>query len=410
MTDTELLAAADAVAARAYSPYSGFDVGCAILARDGRVIEGVNVENAAYPLGVCAERTAFARAIAEGYRPGDFAVVATTASPCGGCRQWLIEMQVDRVVFRNGDRVVTMTPAELVPEAFGASDLQVKSGFVGLAGRPNVGKSTLVNALCGEKIAITSTVPNTTRRRIFGVAHGADYQLALVDLPGFQRPIDPLTERMQKTVDSSFDDVDAVLFVLDARAHIGSGDRFVARRVFGLNKPVLIALNKVDRLKASHIVSQMKVAAALGDFHALHPVSAKTKDGVPELRSDLVSLLPEGPAYFPAEQATDLALEERVAEVIREKALQLTREEVPHAVSVEVQELTEDRVHAVLFVETESQKGILVGKKGAMVREIGTRARPEVDALVGNRVFLELQVKVRPKWRRDPRMLERLGL
>ncbi len=286
----------------------------------------------------------------------------------------------------------------------------MKSGFVGLAGRPNVGKSTLVNALCGEKIAITSTVPNTTRRRIFGVAHGADYQLALVDLPGFQRPIDPLTERMQKTVDSSFDDVDAVLFVLDARAHIGSGDRFVARRVFGLEKPVLIALNKVDRLKASHIVSQMKVAAALGDFHALHPVSAKTKDGVPELRSDLVSLLPEGPAYFPAEQATDLALEERVAEVIREKALQLTREEVPHAVSVEVQELTEERVHAVLFVETESQKGILVGKKGAMVREIGTRARPEVDALVGNRVFLELQVKVRPKWRRDPRMLERLGL
>ena len=121
MTDTELLAAADAVAARAYSPYSGFDVGCAILARDGRVIEGVNVENAAYPLGVCAERTAFARAIAEGYRPGDFEVVATTASPCGGCRQWLIEMQVDRVVFRNGGRVITMTPAELVPEAFDAS-------------------------------------------------------------------------------------------------------------------------------------------------------------------------------------------------------------------------------------------------------------------------------------------------
>ena len=121
MTDLELLTAADAIASRAYSPYSGFDVGCAILARDGRVIEGVNVENAAYPLGVCAERTAFARAIAEGYRPGDFEVVATTASPCGGCRQWLVEMQVDRVVFRNGDRVVTMTPAELVPEAFDAS-------------------------------------------------------------------------------------------------------------------------------------------------------------------------------------------------------------------------------------------------------------------------------------------------
>ena len=286
----------------------------------------------------------------------------------------------------------------------------MKSGFVVVAGRPNVGKSTLVNALCGEKIAITSTVPNTTRRRIFGVAHGADYQLALVDLPGFQRPIDPLTERMQQTVDSSFDDVDAVLLVVDARAHIGSGDRFVARRVFGLGTPVVIALNKVDRLKPAHIATQMKTAAALGDFHALHPVSAKTKEGVGELRSDLVSLLPEGPAYFPEAQATDLALEERLAEIVREKALHLTREEVPHAITVEVDELEEGRVHAVIYVETESQKGIVVGKKGAMVREIGTRARPEVEALVGGRVFLELQVKVRPKWRRDPRMLERLGL
>jgi GTPase len=286
----------------------------------------------------------------------------------------------------------------------------VKSGFVVVAGRPNVGKSTLVNALCGAKVAITSTVPNTTRRRIFGVAHGADYQLALVDLPGFQRPMDPLTERMQQTVDSSFDDVDAVLLVVDARAHIGSGDRFVARRVFALEKPVVIALNKVDRLKPAHIATQMKAAAALGDFHALHPVSAKTKEGVGELRGDLVFLLPEGPAYFPADQSTDLALEERVAEVIREKALHLTREEVPHAVSVEVEEIEGGRVQALIYVETESQKGILVGKKGSMVREIGTRARPEVEGLVGRPVFLELQVKVRPKWRRDPRMLERLGL
>jgi GTPase len=285
----------------------------------------------------------------------------------------------------------------------------VKSGFVAVAGRPNVGKSTLVNALCGEKVAITSTVPNTTRRRIFGVAHGADYQLALVDLPGFQRPFDPLTERMQQTVDSSFDDVDAVLLVLDARAHIGAGDRFVARRVFGLGTPVVIALNKVDRLKPAHIATQMKAAAALGDFHALHPVSAKTKEGVGELRGDLVFLLPDGPAYFPATQATDLPLAERVAEVIREKALQLTREEVPHAITVEVDEIEEGRVRALIYVETESQKGIVVGKKGAMVREIGTRARPEVEALVGGRVYLELQVKVRPKWRRDPRMLERLG-
>ena len=286
----------------------------------------------------------------------------------------------------------------------------MKSGFVAVAGRPNVGKSTLVNALCGEKIAITSKVPNTTRRRLFGIANGVDYQLALVDLPGFQRPMDALTKRMQQTVDASFDDVDAVLLVVDARARIGAGDRFVARRVFGLEKPVIIALNKIDRLKAGHIASQMKVAATLGDFHALHPVSAITKDGVAELRSDLVFLLPEGPAYFGREQATDLALEERVAELIREKALHLTREEVPHALTVEVEELGEKVVRALLYVESESQKGILVGKRGAMVREIGTRARPEVESLVGHPVFLELVVKVRPRWRRDPRMLERFGL
>jgi GTP-binding protein Era len=286
----------------------------------------------------------------------------------------------------------------------------VKSGLVAVAGRPNVGKSTLVNALCGEKVAITSKVPNTTRRRLFGVADGPGYQLALVDLPGFQRPLDALTEKMKETVDASFDDVDAVLFVLDARARIGAGDRFIARFVFALEKPVVIALNKIDRLKRGHVLSQMQAASRLGDFHALHPVSAVTKDGVGELRDDLVFLLPEGPAYFPAEQKTNLTLEERVGEVIREKALRLTREEVPHAILVDVDEIGERVVRALVYVETESQKGILVGKKGAMVREIGTRARPEVEALVGHPVFLELVVKVRPKWRRDPKLLERMGL
>ena len=286
----------------------------------------------------------------------------------------------------------------------------MKSGIVAVAGRPNVGKSTLVNALCGEKVAITSDVPNTTRRRIFGVANGPDYQLALIDLPGVQRPLDALTERMQETVESSLVDVDAVLLVVDARARIGAGDRFVARRVFSLGTPVIIALNKIDRLKQGHVLSQLQTAASLGDFHAVHPVSAKTKDGVDELRADLVYLLPDGPAYFEREQTTDLSLEERIAEVVREKALRLTREEVPHAIFVEVEEIGDRAVRAILYVETESQKGILVGKRGAMVREIGTRARPEVEALVGHSVFLELVVKVRPKWRRDAKLLERLGL
>ena len=286
----------------------------------------------------------------------------------------------------------------------------MKSGFVAVAGRPNVGKSTLVNALAGRKVAIVSDKPQTTRRRIFAVANGDDYQLVLADLPGFQRPRDALTERMQHTVDTAFEEIDGVLFVLSARERIGAGDRFIAERVFSLGVPVITVLNKVDRLKAGHIAQQMNAAARLGDFHALHPVSAKTGDGIGELRDELVGLLSEGPLYFPREQATDLGEADQVAELIREKALWLTRDEVPHAISVEVDELGEKVVRAFLLVETESQKQILVGKGGAMIREIGTRARPEIEAVVGHAVFLDLTVKVRPRWRRDEAQLERLGL
>jgi GTPase len=267
-----------------------------------------------------------------------------------------------------------------------------------------------VNALCRSKVAIVSDKPQTTRRRIFGVANGPLYQLVLADLPGFQRPRDPLTEHMQRTVDSSFEDVDAVLFVLDARDRIGAGDRFIAKRVFALDVPVVIALNKVDRLKPGHIATQMQTASQLGDFHALHPVSAKTGDGVDALRAELVELLPEGPAYFAPEQHTDLSDEAQIAELVREKAIQLTRDEVPHSISAEVEEIEARVLRVALYVETDSQKQILVGKGGEMVKAIGTRARPEVEALLGHAVFLELHVKVRPKWRRDERMLERLGL
>jgi GTPase len=285
-----------------------------------------------------------------------------------------------------------------------------RSGFVAVAGRPNVGKSTLVNAICGGKVAIVSDKPQTTRRRIFGIANGDDHQLVLADLPGFQRPRDALTEHMQRTVDASFEDVDAVLLVLSARERIGAGDRFIAHRVFALGVPVVIALNKVDRLKPGHIATQMKTAAQLGDFHALHPVSAKTGDGVPDLRDDLVVLLPEGPRYFPPEQRSDLPVEAQIAELVREQALRLTRDEVPHAITVEVDEIAEKVVRVEILVETESQKQIVVGRGGAMIKEIGTRARPEVEHLLGRGVFLELHVKVKPRWRRDESLLERLGI
>ena len=286
----------------------------------------------------------------------------------------------------------------------------MKSGFVAVAGRPNVGKSTLVNALCGGKVAIVSDKPQTTRRRILGVATGDDYQLILADLPGFQRPRDLLTEHMQRTVDHAFEDVEGVLFVLSARERIGAGDRFVAERVFSLGVPVVIALNKVDRLKPAHIASQMETAARLGDFVALHPVSAKTGDGVAALREELVELLPEGPLYFPPEQRTDLPVEAQIAELVREKALALTREELPHAITAETEEIDDKVIRANVLVETDSQKQIVVGKGGSVIKEIGMRARPEIEHLLGRKVFLGLQVKVRPRWRRDEALLERLGI
>ena len=286
----------------------------------------------------------------------------------------------------------------------------MRSGFVAVAGRPNVGKSTLVNALCGGKVAIVSDKPQTTRRRIFGIVNGDGHQLVLVDLPGFQRPRDALTERMQRTVDTSFEDVDAVLLVVDCRERIGAGDRFIADRVFALGVPVVIVVNKIDRLKPGHVAQQMMTASKLGDFFALHPVSAKTGDGVAELREELVGLLSEGPAYFPTDVRTDVLPETQIGELVREKALALTREELPHSIYVEVEEVDDARVRAVIYVETDSQKQIVVGKGGRIVKEIGVRARPEIEQLLGHPIFLELHVKVRPHWRRDETTLERLGL
>ena len=286
----------------------------------------------------------------------------------------------------------------------------MRTGFVAVVGRPNVGKSTLVNALAGGKVAIVSDKPQTTRHRISAVVNGEGYQLVLVDLPGFQRPRDPLTERMQRTVDSALEDVDGFLFVLAADEQIGAGDRFIAERVYAAGPPVVLALNKVDRLDPARIAAQIEQAASLGDFHSLHPVSALHADGLAALEIDLAGLLPSGPAHFEQGDVTDLPLETRIAELVREQALARTREEVPHAITVEVDEIEDGRVRALVYVETESQKAIVVGKGGAVIKAIGSAARPEIERLLGQQVYLELQVKVRPKWRRDERELERLGI
>lgn len=288
------------------------------------------------------------------------------------------------------------------------------SGLVALAGRPNVGKSTLANALAGSRVAAVSPRPQTTRRRITAVVHGDGWQAVLLDLPGFQRPADGLTARMQATVDTSLGDCDAALFVLNAAEPVGGGDRFIAERLRASRLPVITVLNQIDRLSADETAVAIARVAPLVDFLELHPVSAREGRGVDELRADLPRLLREGPRFFPEGMATDQTEEELAGELIREAALVRLRQEIPHALAVDIQEIEPARhgvvVRASILVETESQKGIVVGKGGAMIRDIGSAARSALGRLWGGEVHIDLTVRVRKRWRDDESMLTRLGL
>jgi GTP-binding protein Era len=290
-----------------------------------------------------------------------------------------------------------------------------RSGFVALAGRPNAGKSTLVNRIVGGKVAIVSDTPQTTRREIRGIATGPGWQLVLVDLPGVQRPRDALTERMQRSVERGLADADAVLFVLNGEQSIGPGDRFIAEAIRRVGVPAVTALNKVDRLDKPRTVAALADAAALDVRGDVFPVSARTGGGVGPLVAGLAELLPEGPFLYPPEDKSDLSEEVRLAELVREQVLLRTREELPHAVEVEIDDLEERDdgllvVRARVWAETESQKGILVGAGGRMVKAIGMAARREIEATLGRRVHLDLRVRVRKGWRRDEGLLDRLGI
>jgi GTP-binding protein Era len=290
-----------------------------------------------------------------------------------------------------------------------------RSGFVALAGRPNAGKSTLVNAIVGEKVAIVSDKPQTTRRAIRGVAGGEGWQLVLVDLPGVQRPRDALTERMQRSVERELGDADAALVVLNGEEGVGGpGDRFIARALAGASVPVTLAVNKVDRLDRSRTAAALVAASELVPEADVFPVSARTGAGVGPLVEHLVSRLPEGPLYFPAGQSSDQPEHVVIAELIREKVLARARQEVPHSVEVAVEEVDRDgpvtRIRALVWVETESQKGILVGAGGRMVKAIGTAARKELEGRLDERVHLDLNVRVRRRWRADEALLDRLGI
>ncbi|MSO44392.1 MAG: GTPase Era [Thermoleophilia bacterium] len=291
----------------------------------------------------------------------------------------------------------------------------LRSGLVAIAGRPNVGKSTLANCLAGAHVAAVSPRPQTTRRRVLAVARGEGWQAVLLDLPGFQRPADRLTERMQDTVDRTVTETDAVLFVLNASEEVGKGDRFIAERLVASGLPVVIVVNQVDVVDAKRIAEVIARAAELvPTFHAIHPVSALTGDGVDGLRAEFPLLLPEGPAYFPDGVVTDQTHEEMAAEMIREAAIQRLRDEVPHALAVHVETIspakTGIRVEAYILVEADSQKGIVVGKGGTLIRDIGIQARHVLSEAWDQPVHLDLQVKVRKRWRRDDAMLDRLGL
>jgi GTPase len=295
------------------------------------------------------------------------------------------------------------------------ADATTRSGFVALAGRPNVGKSTLANAIVGAKVAIVSDKPQTTRRAIRGVATGPDWQLILVDLPGVQRPRDALTERMQQRVEHELSDADGCLLVVNAQQGIGPGDRFIAGLLRGASVPVTIAVNKVDRAEQSRVAATLHDAEALDIATEIFPVSARTGAGMPSLVDHLVGRLPEGPLYFAETQRSDQSPSVILAELVREQVLARTREEVPHAVEVEVEEISHPRpdlvrIEAVLLTETESQKGILIGAGGRMIKSIGVAARRAIERELGTRVHLELAVRVRRHWRADERVLDRLGI
>jgi len=289
-----------------------------------------------------------------------------------------------------------------------------RSGFVAVVGRPNVGKSTLVNALVGRKVSIVSDRPQTTRRDVRAILTSEDFQVVFTDTPGFHKPRTLLGGRLNELVSEATRGIDAIVQVVDAADGVGRGDAFVfERQLRGSSGPKLCAVNKLDAVRGREEVPQLQAAAEIGEWDEVVPVSAKTGRGVGVLLDLLIERLPEGPAYYPAEELTDQPLDVRLAEIVREKALAVTRQEVPHSIAVVVEELEESeslvKVFASLIVERDSQKGIVIGKGGRTLKTVGSRAREEMELVLGRKVFLDLRVKVLKEWQRDPKALQRLG-
>ena len=290
----------------------------------------------------------------------------------------------------------------------------MRSGIVAVVGRPNVGKSTLVNSLVGQKVAIVSDKPQTTRRGIRGIVTTDEAQVVFVDTPGFHKPRTALGSRLNEIVGGSTEGVDAIVQVVDAAAGVGRGDAYVYGQQLAHHPvPKLCAVNKIDAIRGRKEVPQLQAASDIGEFDEVVPVSAKTGSGLRLLLQLIIERLPDGPPLYPPDEVTDVPIEERLAELIREQALAVTREEVPHSIAVVVEDVEREedltRVHANLIVERDSQKGIVIGRGGETLKTIGSKARGEMEALLGTRLFLDLRVKVLKEWQRDPKALQRLG-
>ena len=299
-----------------------------------------------------------------------------------------------------------------------------RSGFVSIVGRPNAGKSTLINAIVGEKIAITSSRPQTTRRAVRGILTREDAQLVLVDTPGMHRPRTLLGERLNEEVRETWAGVDAIALCLPADQEIGPGDRFIATEVAGLGRPLVAVLTKTDAVSRETVLTRLAAISGLEtelgkEFAAVVPVAAPLGDNVGTLVDVLVGLLPEGPMLYPAEEVSDESLDTRIADLIREAALEGVQDELPHSIAVVIDEIVprEDRpadrpltdVRAILYVERDSQKAIVIGKGGSRLKQIGSRSRPQIQDLLGTPVYLDIHVKVAKDWQKDPKQLRRLG-
>ena len=289
-----------------------------------------------------------------------------------------------------------------------------KSGFIAVIGRPNVGKSTLINQLIGQKIAIMSDKPQTTRTRILCILTQPDAQVILLDTPGVHKPLSKLGEYMDRSITNTLKEVDAIFFVVDVTEKPGPGERFIMERLEKTKKPVILVLNKIDLVTKEALLPIIAAYSKDREFAAVVPISALAEDNLDALLAEAKKHLPEGPAYYPEDMVTDQPERLIAAELVREKVLSLTRDEVPHSIAVDVDEMTtrpnnDVYIRATIYVERDSQKGIVIGHKGAMLKEIGRLARPDIEMMIGNKVYLDLWVKVRKDWRNRDAILKSLG-